>query len=163
MGVSNTLQTRRLSHLLRVSGLIGREKTRAQMKGTVFFSLLVHYCMCSRYSPGKLQTRKWENALTIDKHSWGWNRNATISDYMTVKKLVDKLVEVVAYNGNMLLNVGPGPDGTLSPVFVDRLLGIGMYFSALRSSRLLCGTFVCDCLNVLTVLIHVVAGFQVTG
>jgi alpha-L-fucosidase len=25
----------------------------------------------------------------------------------------------------MLLNVGPGADGTLSPIFVDRLLGIG--------------------------------------
>jgi len=93
-------------------------------------SRLEHLYICSRYSPGKLQTRKWENALTIDKTSWGLNRNGTISDYMTVKELVDTLVEVVAFNGNVLLNVGPGPDGTLSPIFVDRLLGIGTCYCA---------------------------------
>jgi alpha-L-fucosidase len=63
--------------------------------------------------------------LTIDKNSWGWNRMATIHDYMTVKELVDMLIQAVAFNGNMLLNVGPGADGTLSPIFVDRLLGLG--------------------------------------
>ena len=50
---------------------------------------------------------------------------ATIHDYMTVKKLVDMLIQTVAFNGNMLLNVGPGADGTLAPIFVDRLLGLG--------------------------------------
>ena len=44
---------------------------------------------------------------------------------MTVKEVVDTLVETVAFNGNVILNVGPGADGTLAPIFVDRLLGIG--------------------------------------
>ena len=79
----------------------------------------------SRYDPGTLQTRKWENAFTIDKNSWGLNRNATLSDYMTVAELVHTLIKVVAFNGNVLVNVGPGPDGTINPIFIDRLLGIG--------------------------------------
>jgi len=50
----------------------------------------------SRYNPGKLQPRKWENAFTIDKNSWGLNRNGTINDYMTVKELVHMIIGVVA-------------------------------------------------------------------
>jgi len=87
----------------------------------LIFNLMVH----SRYNPGKLQPRKWENAFTIDKNSWGLNRNGTINDYMTVKELVHMIIGVVAFGGNALVNIGPGPDGTLSPIFVDRLLGIG--------------------------------------
>ena len=78
-----------------------------------------------RYNPGKLTHKKWENAFTIDKTSWGLNRNASFSDYYTVKQLIHILIEVVAYNGNFLLNAGPAADGTLHPIFVDRLLGIG--------------------------------------
>jgi alpha-L-fucosidase len=72
-----------------------------------------------------VQSRKWENAFTIDTKSWGLNRNASYADYMTVKDLVHTLIEVVAFNGNVLLNVGPGHDGTINPIFIDRLLGIG--------------------------------------
>ena len=94
-------------------------------KKKIILTFSVDFLATSRYNPGALQTRKWEDALTIDKSSWGWNRNATISDYMSVKEVVDMLVETVAFNGNVLLNVGPGADGTLAPIFVDRLLGIG--------------------------------------
>jgi alpha-L-fucosidase len=80
-----------------------------------------------RYNPDSLQPKKWENALTIDKSSWGYNRNATWEDYMTVPELVHALVQVVAYNGNMLLNIGPASDGTIHPIFEDRLLGIGAW------------------------------------
>lgn len=69
--------------------------------------------------------RKWENAFTIDRTSWGFNRNATIDKYYTVKELVHIIIETVAYNGNALMNIGPGADGTISPIFLDRLVGIG--------------------------------------
>lgn len=82
-----------------------------------------------RYQPGAIQHHKWENALTIDSTSWGFNRNASYSDYLTTEYFVHQLIETVAFNGNILLNVGPGADGTLSPIFVDRLLGIGDWLS----------------------------------
>jgi alpha-L-fucosidase len=66
-----------------------------------------------RFNPDSIRSRKFEDALTIDRTSWGLNRNSTIDKYMTVKELVHTLVKVVGFNGNMLLNVGPGPDGTI--------------------------------------------------
>ena len=88
------------------------------------------FLTCSdRYQPGKLQTSKWENALTVDATSWGWNRNASYSDYLSTEYFIHALIETVAFNGNMLLNVGPAADGTISPIFMDRLFGIGKWLS----------------------------------
>lgn len=53
------------------------------------------------------------------------NRNATYEDYYTVKELLMTLVQTVSRNGNLLLNIGPGADGTIDPIFVDRLMGVG--------------------------------------
>lgn len=78
-----------------------------------------------KYQPGKYVEHKWENAMTIDVTSWGLNRNATYSKYLTTKSLIHTLIETVAFHGNLLLNVGPGADGTISPIFIDRLLGMG--------------------------------------
>ena len=63
--------------------------------------------------------------MTIDKTSWGWNRKSTLQSYKTTKDLIDELVMTVSRNGNMLINVGPASDGTISPIFMDRLLGLG--------------------------------------
>lgn len=78
-----------------------------------------------RYLPNSTVEHKWEYCLTIDKNSWGWNRESKLSDYKTTKELIDELVTTVSRNGNMLVNVGPAADGTISPIFVDRLLGLG--------------------------------------
>jgi alpha-L-fucosidase len=78
-----------------------------------------------RYEPTDLQPKKWEDALTIDTTSWSYNRNASYADYLTTKQIVDTIIRVVSRNGNVLLNVGPAADGTIHPIFVDRLLGVG--------------------------------------
>ncbi|KAJ8667982.1 hypothetical protein QAD02_009645 [Eretmocerus hayati] len=80
-----------------------------------------------RYNPGVLQTHKWENAMTIDKESWGFRRNAQLEDYFTLKELVKELVVTVSTGGNLLMNVGPTRDGIISPIFEERLLGIGKW------------------------------------
>mmetsp|Transcript_27587 Transcript_27587/g.55701 ORF Transcript_27587/g.55701 Transcript_27587/m.55701 type:complete len:387 (+) Transcript_27587:1345-2505(+) len=84
------------------------------------------YVTCSdRFQPGKLIEKKWENALTVDPGSWGYNRNETGAEYLSTEYFVHELIETVAYGGNMLLNVGPAADGTIPAIFWDRLLGIG--------------------------------------
>ena len=50
---------------------------------------------------------------------------AEYDSYETVKDIIHLLIETVAFNGNLLLNVGPAADGTLPAIFVDRLRGIG--------------------------------------
>jgi alpha-L-fucosidase len=80
-----------------------------------------------RYQPDSLNPTKWENCDTVDKGSWGYNRNASLSDYRSTEELVESLIATIALNGNFLLNVGPAADGTLHPIFVDRLLGLGTW------------------------------------
>ncbi|XP_060534963.1 alpha-L-fucosidase-like [Cylas formicarius] len=85
---------------------------------------------CSdRYDPGVLQDRKWENAMTLDKESWGFRRNARSADYMTTRELLATLASTISCGGNILINVGPAKDGTISPVFEERLLDLGRWLS----------------------------------
>ena len=44
---------------------------------------------------GKLQKKKWENAMTIDKQSWGYRKNTRLSEFLTTDELVATLVETV--------------------------------------------------------------------
>ena len=88
------------------------------------------FLTCSdRYLPNKLKVKKWENALTITKESWGYDRSLTLDSYYSTETLVHILIQTVAYNGNMLLNVGPRADGTIDPIFEERLLDIGAWLS----------------------------------
>ncbi|XP_050412135.1 alpha-L-fucosidase isoform X3 [Patella vulgata] len=92
-----------------------------------------------RYQPGKLQSRKWENAMTIDRRSWGYRRNAQLSDYLSTEELLSTFIETVSFGGNMLMNVGPTKEGTIHPLFEERLRDVGSWLNvngeAIRSSR----------------------------
>ncbi|XP_050411915.2 alpha-L-fucosidase isoform X2 [Patella vulgata] len=86
------------------------------------------YITCSdRYQPGVLIKRKWENAMTIDSKAWGFRRDAPLTDFLTSKQLIDTFIETVSCGGNMLMNVGPTKEGTITPIFQERLLDIGAW------------------------------------
>lgn len=57
--------------------------------------------------------------MTIDKKSWGFRRNAELSDYKSVRELIQDLVTTVSCGGNLLMNVGPTKDGIIAPIFED--------------------------------------------
>nr|ATU82889.1 secreted Glycosyl hydrolase-like protein [Pristhesancus plagipennis] len=84
-----------------------------------------YYTCSDRYNPGTLQRHKWENAMTLDKHTWGYNRTSTLKDYLTINELIKTMVETIAFGGNILINIGPAKDGTISPIFEERLTQLG--------------------------------------
>ncbi len=67
---------------------------------------------------------KWEACRGVG-NSFGWNRAETVADLLSVEKLVHLFVDVVAKNGNLLLNVGPTGDGSIPWSQAERLLGLG--------------------------------------
>ena len=56
-------------------------------------------------------------------HSWGYR--ITDCDYKPVDELVRYLVGAAGRGGNLLLNIGPQPDGRLPEAALERLAGIG--------------------------------------
>jgi alpha-L-fucosidase len=65
----------------------------------------------------------WETCMTMAT-SWSHVKN---DEYKPTSKLIHLLVDIVAKGGNLLLNIGPGPDGTLSPVALQRLKELGQW------------------------------------
>ncbi len=65
----------------------------------------------------------WESCVTINQDSWGFNKYET--EFKTSRDLIRMLIEVVSKGGNLLLNVGPTPDGRIQPEFVTRLEAMG--------------------------------------
>lgn len=64
--------------------------------------------------------------MTLGTH-WSFKPN---DDYKSVRELVHILVDIVAKGGNLLLNVGPQPDGELPAEAVERMRGPGRWLSA---------------------------------
>ncbi|NID11909.1 alpha-L-fucosidase [Fibrivirga algicola] len=63
----------------------------------------------------------WETCLTMGD-SWSYIPK---ENFKSTRKLVQILVDVVAKNGNMLLNIAPGPDGEWHEEAYQRLTQIG--------------------------------------
>ncbi len=73
-----------------------------------------------------IDVNKWESSRGI-AHSYGYNQNEPIEDYLTSDQLVESLVDIVSKNGNLLLDVGPKADGTIPELQAERLRDIGAW------------------------------------
>ena len=73
---------------------------------------------------------KWQNPATLGT-SYGYMKDEEEHDaYKSPTELVHLLCDVVSKNGNLLLNIGPRPDGTIPEGMQTRLLAIGTWLEA---------------------------------
>lgn len=66
----------------------------------------------------------WQTDTAVGKISWTWiiNENYKSSDF-----LIDELVDIVSKNGNLLLSIGPKPDGTIGEKEAEILRDFGKW------------------------------------
>lgn len=74
--------------------------------------------------PGPKDFLPWESCLTFGGQ-WAWSPD--IQDFKSGDDIIRDLVEVASRGGNLLLNVGPRPDGTIQPEFQTALRAVGRW------------------------------------
>lgn len=74
----------------------------------------------------KVQPFVWQNDTSVSRSSWCWTEDHV---YKGVPELLGELLDVVSKNGNLLLNIGPKPDGTIAEPEVEMLESIGAWLS----------------------------------
>jgi len=66
----------------------------------------------------------WQTDDRMDWDSWGYLAKP---NYKSAGRVLRQLIDVVSKNGNMLLDVGPRPDGTIPAEIESRLRQIGAW------------------------------------
>lgn len=79
----------------------------------------------------------WESCITMSK-SWGFKYE---DEYKSTRQLIHYLIEVVAKGGNLLLNVGPQPDGRLPRAAIERMQEMGAWLQV--HGEAIYGTRIC--------------------
>jgi alpha-L-fucosidase len=118
-------KTYKLIHDLQPAALVGSNHHRKPFPGEDFQ-------MFEKDLPGH-DTTGWNDQAEIGSlplemcetinDSWGYNRDD--KRHKSTKELVQLLVKAAGYDANLLLNIGPKPDGTIQPEFVERLREVG--------------------------------------
>jgi alpha-L-fucosidase len=68
--------------------------------------------------------RSWEACMTFNG-SWGYMPISP--DWRSTREVVLLLNTAAAGSGNLLLNIGPAPDGSVPPEAVERLMAVGQW------------------------------------
>lgn len=101
-------------------GVVINYKWDAFAPGTAVYDI-------ERGAVGDIQPTVWQNDTSVSRGAWCWVEG---HDYKSVEALIAELVDVVAKGGNLLLNVGPTPQGTIPEPEQKLLEGIGTWLTA---------------------------------
>ena len=69
----------------------------------------------------------WELCMTINDN-WGYRPSDT--NFKSSREIIRTFVECLSGGGNLLLDIGPKPDGTIPPEQADRLRDLGRWIRA---------------------------------
>jgi alpha-L-fucosidase len=72
-----------------------------------------------------------ETSLTMN-NSWGFN--ITDHAWKSTRDIIGYLVRAAGSNANLLLNIGPRPDGTIQPEAAERLRAVGQWLQTFGTS-----------------------------
>ena len=68
----------------------------------------------------------WQTDDAIGNRSWGFTNDNT---FKTPQYIITNLIDIVSKNGNLLLNIGPRSDGTITDEETNVLLGTGKWLA----------------------------------
>jgi len=74
--------------------------------------------------PGSILEGAWEACITMGD---GWQYQSMLENYKSAEQLIEMLIEIRAKGGNLLLNVGPKPDGELPIEQEERLREMALW------------------------------------
>ncbi|OAQ58775.1 glycoside hydrolase [Purpureocillium lilacinum] len=75
-------------------------------------------------------SKLWEVCRTMDPKSWGYRADTPDSAYMTSTTIVYTLLDAISKGGNLLLNIGPKPDGTIKEIMQTNLRAAGTWIKS---------------------------------
>ena len=121
--------TYRMIHELQPGALVGNNHHVAPMPGEDF--QMFEQDLPGENAAGFNKARvaadlPLETCLTIND-SWGYRASDT--HYKSTEQLIRALVGAAGRGANLLLNVGPQPDGTIGPEFRERLTEVGKWLA----------------------------------
>ncbi|RPH92151.1 MAG: alpha-L-fucosidase, partial [Calditrichaeota bacterium] len=121
---SGFVKSRIVNQDIRIDELV--KKARAKQPQLIVVDRAVpgihqNYLTPENRVPEKMLPYPWESCI-IMSGGWSYVPNA---QFKSGRELVHMLVDIVAKGGNLLLNIGPGPDGAWAADAYDRLEKIG--------------------------------------
>lgn len=72
----------------------------------------------------QIEPSPWQTDTSISNLSWGYLEK---DEFKSSDFIVHQLIDIVSKNGNLLLNIGPRPDGTISDEVRQELLEVGAW------------------------------------
>ena len=66
----------------------------------------------------------WQTDTAIGKCSWGYRSD---NEYKSARQVICDLIDIVSKNGNLLINIGPRADGTITEEETEVLLTMGKW------------------------------------
>jgi alpha-L-fucosidase len=100
-------------------GVVLNYKNIAYPEGTAIYDI-------ERGSSKATKKYPWQTDTSIGKKSWGYIDG---EENKTPNELLDVFIDIVSKNGNMLLNIGPKADGTITEDQKNVLLEMGKWLS----------------------------------